>query len=144
MSGVVGVGTDLVEVARLRAALDRRPGLADRLFTPAERAAVDRRADPLPGLAARFAAKESVMKALRSGLGGMAFTEIEVRTGDDGAPEIVLGGRALARAEELGVGAWHVSLTHTGDLAQAMVVADATSTATATSTGTGGRDGRAR
>ncbi len=120
---VLGVGTDLVEVDRLRDALDRQSGLADRLFTAAERAASARHRDPLPHLAARFAAKESVMKALGQGMGSMAFTDIEVVSEPSGAPQVVLHGRALERATALGVGRWHLSLTHTTSLAQAVAVA---------------------
>jgi holo-[acyl-carrier protein] synthase len=120
---VVGVGTDLVEVERLRVALDRRPGLADRLFTATERADSARHRDPLPHLAARFAAKESVMKALGRGIGAMAFTDIEVRSGVSGAPRPMLSGRAQQCASELGVRGWHLSLTHTASLAQAVAVA---------------------
>jgi holo-[acyl-carrier protein] synthase len=120
---VLGVGTDLVEVDRLRTALDRTPGLADRLFTAAERNATDRHRDPLPHLAARFAAKESVMKALGRGIGAMSFTDIEVVSEASGAPSAVLSGRARTRADELGVGDWHLSLSHTATLAQAVAVA---------------------
>jgi holo-[acyl-carrier protein] synthase len=120
---VVGVGTDLVDVERLRLALDRRPGLADRLFTAAEQADSGRHRDPLPHLAARFAAKESVMKALGRGMGAMSFTDIEVRAGTGGVPRPMLSGRAQECAEELGVQGWHLSLTHTASLAQAVAVA---------------------
>jgi holo-[acyl-carrier protein] synthase len=121
---VIGIGTDLVDVDRLRTALGRTPGLADRLFTSAEQDAVAGRRDPAPGLAARFAAKEAVMKALGSGLADVGFTDIEVRTGDDGAPSLELHGRAAARAAALGVRRWHLSLTHTGGLAQAVALAE--------------------
>ena len=120
---VVGVGTDLVEVSRLRDALDRTPALLHRLFTPGEQSRCQRHADPLPHLAARFAAKEAVMKSLGRGMSAMAFTDIEVTTDASGAPGIRLSGRARRVADERGVGAVHVSLTHTGDLAQAHAVA---------------------
>jgi holo-[acyl-carrier protein] synthase len=120
---VLGVGTDLVEVDRLRSALERQPGLADRLFTASEQAALVRHRDPLPHLAARFAAKESVMKALGRGMGSMAFTDIEVVSEESGAPRVVLHGRAREWAQELGVGTWHLSLTHTASLAQAVAIA---------------------
>lgn len=121
--GVVGVGTDLVEIDRLRAALSRRGGLAARLFTEQEQERAAGRRDPVPSLAVRFAAKESVMKALGRGLGSMAFTDIEVVVDSAGAPALVLVGRARERADELGVAHWHVSLTHTTQLAQAVAVA---------------------
>lgn len=120
---VTGVGTDLVEVSRLRDALERTPALLHRLFTPAEQARCRRNRDPMPHLAARFAAKEAVMKALGSGMSAMAFTDIEVVSGTDGAPGVRLSGRARQVAERRGVAVVHVSLTHTGDLAQAHAVA---------------------
>lgn len=119
-----GLGTDLVEVGRLRAALERTPGLRDRLFTAGELDDVAPRRDPLPGLAARFAAKEAVMKAMGVGFDQVPFTTVEVRSGDGGAPRVELSGAAAARAAELGMTVWHVSLTHTDDLAQAVVLAE--------------------
>ena len=97
MSGVrgtvVGVGVDAVEVERFRRVLDRRPHLAQRLFTPAELGYAGRAADPVPRLCTRFAAKEAVMKALGVGLGAFAFTEVEVvRVGLD-APTLVAARR---------------------------------------------------
>lgn len=120
---VVGVGTDLVEVERLRAALDRQPTLMSRLFTADERDYAARHVDPLPHLAARFAAKEATMKALGCGFTTVRFDEIGVVRGHDGAPALLLSGRARVRAEVLGVGGWHVSLSHTGSMASAVVVA---------------------
>ncbi|MBS1837217.1 MAG: holo-ACP synthase [Actinobacteria bacterium] len=120
---VIGVGTDLVEVSRLRVALERTPALLHRLFTPAEQAHGRRSKDPLPHLAARFAAKEAVMKSLGSGMSAMSFTDVEVVVGADGAPSIRLSGRARQVAARRGVSVVHVSLTHTGDLAQAHAVA---------------------
>lgn len=120
---VLGVGTDLVEVSRLRDALERTPSLLHRLFTPAEQAHGRRSEDPLPHLAARFAAKEAVMKSLGAGMSSMAFTEIEVVVGADGAPSVRLSGRAKRAADRRGAVTVHVSLTHTGDLAQAHAVA---------------------
>ncbi|UDY33853.1 holo-ACP synthase [Dermatobacter hominis] len=120
---VVGVGTDLVEVPRLRAALERTPALLHRLFTPGEQSRCQRHEDPLPHLAARFAAKEAVMKALGKGMSAMAFTDIEVTSDGSGAPGVRLSGRARRVADERGVATVLVSLTHTGDLAQAHAVA---------------------
>jgi holo-[acyl-carrier protein] synthase len=121
----LGVGTDLVEVDRLRAALDRRPGLRTRLFTAAEWDYADRHRDPMTHLAARFAAKESVMKALGRGMDTMSFAEIEVVHDAHGAPAVRLHGRAAAVAAESGVAGWLLSLTHTATLAQAVAVAQA-------------------
>ncbi len=113
------VGVDLLEVERLERALERRPRLAERLFTDGERAYAAARARPAQHLAARFCAKEAVAKAL--GLDAVNFREIEVlATG--GPPEVRLHGAAAARASVLGVQV-SVSLTHTGREAAAVAVA---------------------
>ena len=122
-AGVVGIGTDLVDVDRFRAVLRRRPSVADRLFTAGERTYAGRAADPTARLAARFAAKEATLKALGYGLGGMRMADIEVVRTDDGRPELVLHGDARTTAAGHGVGRWLVSLSHTDHLAQATVVA---------------------
>lgn len=121
-AGVVGVGIDLVDVDRLRAALQRRSGLRTRLFTESEWAYAHRHRDPHPHLAARFAAKEATMKALGVGMSSIRFDEVEVHR-EHGAPSLRLDGAALEVADRRGVGCWHVSLTHTSALAQALVVA---------------------
>ncbi len=121
---VIGVGIDAVDIDRLRAMLNRRHHLADRLFTPAERAYADRAPDPTDRLATRFATKEAVMKALGLGLGAFGFHEVEVvRDGLD-APRLELHGAAADLARAAGVTRWHLSLTHTDGLALAAVVAD--------------------
>ncbi|MGH9304670.1 MAG: holo-ACP synthase [Acidimicrobiales bacterium] len=121
---MIGVGIDVIEISRVRRALERRPRLAGRLFSEAEREALAARADPVPSLAARFAAKEAAMKALGTGVGGIAFCEVEVLRGPVGAPLLAVSGRAAARANALGVRKWHVSLSHSDVLATAVVVAD--------------------
>ncbi len=121
---MIAVGIDAVDVERFRRLLARRPKLVQRVFTEAERSAMSTRADPVPGLAARFAAKEAAMKALGTGLGGVRFAEVEVVRGLSGAPQLAVSGLAASRAESLGVRRWHVSLTHTDSVAAAVVVAD--------------------
>ena len=126
-AGVVGIGTDLVDIDRFRTVLRRRPSVADRLFTAGERTYAERAADPAARLAARFAAKEATLKALGYGLGGMRMAEIEVIRAEDGRPGLVLHGDARSTAADHGVGRWLVSLSHTDRLAQATVVALAAS-----------------
>ncbi len=121
---MIGIGLDAVEIARFRRVLQRRPGFAERVFTAAEREDLAGRVDPVPGLAARFAAKEAAMKALGVGLWRIGLTELEVRRAEDGAPHLTASGRATERAAELGVATFHVSLTHTAGLAGAVVVAE--------------------
>jgi holo-[acyl-carrier protein] synthase len=112
------IGLDLLEVDRLERALERRPRLADRLFTPAEREYAAGKARPGQHLAARFCAKEAVAKAL--GLDAWAFRDVElVATG--AAPEVRLSGAAAARAEQLGTKV-AVSLTHTHTTAGATAI----------------------
>jgi holo-[acyl-carrier protein] synthase len=120
---VIGVGTDLVDLDRFRSALARRPGLARRLFRDGERVDAERRVDPTQRYAARFAAKEAVMKALGVGIGAFPLRDVEVVTAPSGAPSVRLHGRAAALAAERGVREWRLSLTHTAHLAQAVVVA---------------------
>jgi len=120
---VIGVGIDAVDVDRFRAVLDRRPRFAERVFTAAERAEAAGRHDPVPGLAARFAAKEAVMKSLSVGLGAFDFADVEVVRGEGGAPALSVSGRAAARATERAVAGWHISLTHTATVAMAVAVA---------------------
>jgi holo-[acyl-carrier protein] synthase len=110
-----GIGIDLLEIERLERAIARRPGLAERLFTSAERAYASRRARPGEHLAARFCAKEAVAKALA--LDVLRWQEIEV-VGEGGAPSVRLHGATAAAAS----GQVHVSLTHTGRTAGAVAV----------------------
>ena len=112
------MGIDLLDVARLERALERRPGLAERVFTDAERAYAAARARPGAHLAARFCAKEAVAKAL--GLTGWSFRDVEV-VATGAAPELRLSGTVAARAAELG-GELAISLTHTDDVAGAVAI----------------------
>jgi holo-[acyl-carrier protein] synthase len=121
---VRGIGVDAVDVARFRTVLERRPGLARRLFTDAERSYAAAKADPGPRLAARFAAKEAVLKALGVGIGATDFRDVEVVSAGSGAPRLALAGRAATLADARGVRWWHLSLTHTDLVAVASVVAE--------------------
>ena len=114
---IVGVGIDVVEVARFKQALDRTQGLADRLFCEAERDL------PMRSLAARFAAKEALAKALGAP-SGLSWTDAEVVTGPDGRPELKVSGTVADAAVRRGVRRWHVSLSHDGALATAVVIAE--------------------
>jgi holo-[acyl-carrier protein] synthase len=120
---VIGIGVDLVDVARMRASLARTPTLADRLFTPGERAYAEAARDPAERFAVRFAAKEAVLKALGVGLGAADWHEIEVVRAESGAPSLVLTGRAAELAAAAGVGRWQLTMTHTHTTAEAIAVA---------------------
>ena len=117
------IGIDIVDVPRFRDLLARRPSVVERLFTPGERAYAESRADPAERLAARFAAKEAVMKALGAGFGEVAFRDMEVVRAPGGRPGVRLHGRAAARARRAGVTGWHLSLSHTANAAVAVAVA---------------------
>jgi len=120
---VRGLGTDLVDIERFRTVLARRRGLADRLFADDEQEYAAGQRDPVPSLAARFGAKEAVMKAMGVGLFAFPLREVEVVRDDDGAPALVLRGRAAELAGERGITGWHLSLSHTRELAMAVAVA---------------------
>ncbi len=112
---IVGVGIDVVDVDRFAATLGRTPALRHRLFTPAER---DR---PMASLAARFAAKEALAKALGAPA-GMHWVDAEVETDETGRPSLVVHGTVASRASALGVTATHVSLSHDAGIASAVVI----------------------
>jgi holo-[acyl-carrier protein] synthase len=120
---VIGVGIDAVDVERFRTVLGRRRRFAERVFTAAERAEAADRHDPVPGLAARFAAKEAVMKSLSVGLGAFDFADVEVVRGEGGAPALTVTGKAATLAGARGVAGWHISLTHTATMAMAVAIA---------------------
>jgi holo-[acyl-carrier protein] synthase len=125
VTGIVrGIGVDAVDVARFKQVMARRPAVLDRLFTAAERAYAERSPDPAPRFAARFAAKEAVLKALGVGVGEAAFRDVEVVRDESGEPHLSLSGRAAVLAADRGVARWHVSLTHTDTVAVASVVAE--------------------
>jgi len=112
------LGIDLLEIERLERALERRPRLATRLFTAAERSYAASQARPGQHLAARFCAKEAVAKAL--GLEIWSFQDVEVASAG-GPPEVVLHGAVAQRAQELGVYV-RISLTHTRSQAAAVAI----------------------
>ena len=124
MAGVIGIGIDAVDVARFRRVLERRPTIVERVFTPGELAYAQRSKDPAPHLAARYAAKEAVLKALGVGIGALHWRDMEVVRADGGAPSLSLTGSAAALGEERGVASWHLSLTHSDTVAVASVVAE--------------------
>jgi holo-[acyl-carrier protein] synthase len=114
------VGIDLIEIERLERALERRPRLADRIFTARELEFARGKAHPAQHLAARFAAKEAALKSL--GIAGLRLHQVEVVGGGDEAPRLELSGRAAEVAAERGI-ELDVSLTHSRELAAAVVVA---------------------
>jgi holo-[acyl-carrier protein] synthase len=120
---MIGIGVDLCEVDRMRAALDRTPSLRARVFTDEEQAYCDRRRDPTERYAARFAAKEAVLKAMGVGVGACKWREIEVAKAPSGAPSVRLHGGAQLLAEDRGIRGWRLTLSHTHRVAEAIAVA---------------------
>jgi holo-[acyl-carrier protein] synthase len=120
---IVAVGIDVVLVERFVKALERTPLLADRLFTEAERETASGYPRPAESLAARFAAKEAVAKALGAP-GGLHWHDCEVVADADGRPWLTVAGTVAAAAAERGIARWHLSLSHDGGIASAMVVAE--------------------
>ena len=114
---VVGVGIDLVDIARFVATLERTPSLRARLFTDAEALLNPER------LAGRFAAKEAVAKALGAPA-SLQWRDVEVSSLPNGRPMLTVSGSVAAAGEALGVRSWHLSLSHDGGLVTAIVVAE--------------------
>ncbi|HTW13669.1 MAG TPA: holo-ACP synthase [Nocardioides sp.] len=112
---IVGVGIDVCDISRFEESLTRTPGLRDRLFTPAEATR------PPASLAARFAAKEALAKALGAPV-GMSWHDAEIINESSGRPLLEMRGSVRERAEELGVVSVHVSLSHDAGIASAVVV----------------------
>lgn len=123
---IVAIGVDAVAIARIEG-LWRRGGVrfTARILTPRERAYCEARANAAQSIAARFCAKEAVMKCLGTGWAeGVGFLQIEVLRDEQGALQLALDGAAAARAAARGIRRWHVSVTHTAEAATAFVVAE--------------------
>lgn len=112
------MGIDVADLARFEQSLERTPGLRDRLFTETEKTL------PPRSLAARFAAKEALAKALGAP-GGLLWTDAEIRREPDGRPTLRVSGTVEAAARQRGITHWHVSLSHDGGIATAIVIAEA-------------------
>jgi holo-[acyl-carrier protein] synthase len=129
---LIGVGIDVAEVARVRDVMTRHgERFLERTLTPNERRDVERKSTRRQGraehVAARFACKEAVLKALGTGLAqGITWQEIEIVTLPTGEPTLILTGHALRRAKKLGIASWHISLTHTHSTAAAVAIASGT------------------
>lgn len=118
-TGHVRVGADIIEIARVRRALERYEGFRQRVFTEAERAYCESRPNPPQHYAARFAGKEAVGKALGC---GVHFTWLEIEIAGRPKPTVSLTGSTLAFAERVGAGAMDLSMTHSRELATAICI----------------------
>ncbi|MGW2026418.1 holo-ACP synthase [Streptomyces decoyicus] len=121
---IIGVGIDVAEIERFGAALERTPELARRLFIEEELMLPSGERRGIASLAARFAAKEALAKALGAP-SGLHWTDAEVYVEDSGQPRLRVRGTVEARAKDLGVRSWHVSLSHDAGVASAVVIAEA-------------------
>ena len=122
MATIVGVGIDLVDIDRFERV---KPRVRERLFTRAEAGYCILQRRPALHFAARFAAKEAVLKALGTGWsGGIAWTDIEIVREEHGAATVKLTGVAAKRARKLKIKSWHVSMTHTSAAAAAVAIAN--------------------
>ncbi len=120
---IVGIGTDLLDVARMERELAREgAGFRDDVFTRGETAYCEGMEHPARHFAVRFAAKEAFWKAVGTGPEAVSLKDVEVERGEAGRPSLVLRGAARRAADRLGVGTAFVSLTHTATLASASVV----------------------
>ncbi|MGY5131186.1 holo-ACP synthase [Streptomyces nigrescens] len=120
---IIGVGIDVAEIDRFGEALKRTPELARRLFIEEELMLPSGERRGIASLAARFAAKEAVAKALGAP-GGLHWTDAEVYVEDSGQPRLRVQGTVEARAVALGVRSWHVSMSHDAGVASAVVIAE--------------------
>ncbi|MET3880662.1 holo-ACP synthase [Chitinophaga sp. OAE865] len=121
---IIGIGTDIVEVPRIAAKLAKGDGFRNLVFTPFEISYCENQAVPAESYAARFAAKEALLKALGTGWGngGINFDEIEIRNDAAGKPELFLIGNGVARYEQAGIRKIWVSLSHEKSAAVATVI----------------------
>ena len=122
---ILGLGTDIVAIARIAAALERTPGLAKRILTPVELEQFNASSEPERFLAKRFAAKEAGVKALGTGIGnGVGWQHLEVSHNEMGRPLLSVSATAAERAEELGITHWHLSYSDEVDYVVAQVIAE--------------------
>ncbi len=119
---IVGIGTDIIEINRIKQAIEKNPNFAERVYTAQEAAYCQRKRNPWQSYAARFAAKEAVSKAFGTGIGPVGLAEIEIVNAANGQPSVVLHGKAQTLAAERNIRQVHVSLSHSEAYAMATAV----------------------
>lgn len=121
---IISIGVDIVEVYRIRETVERTPRFVDRVFTRAEREYCQSRGEgAYQSFAGRYAAKEALMKALRTGWrSDIAWQDIEVTNDEAGAPSVTVSGETRHRLEALGAARIHISISHTKEHAVAQIV----------------------
>lgn len=123
-AGLIGAGTDIIEIERIKQAFERSGyRFLERVFTPGERSFCDARRDRFACYAARFAAKEAVLKALGTGLAGCSFADVEVLRPGGGRPVVMLHGAAAEIAKEKGIVSVLISMSHNRENAVAFAIA---------------------
>lgn len=123
---IIGIGTDIISVSRISKAMQNNERMAERLFTPSEIAYCEAKSSKWQSYAARFAAKEAVMKALGTGWDGeVNWKDIEIVNDANGNPDILLSGGAKKKADEMGLNHAHISLTHEKEYAIAFAILEA-------------------
>lgn len=120
---MIGIGMDIIEIERIKQALTRRPKLEQRIFAEEEIKYCRQKSNPFPSLAARFAAKEAVLKAMGVGIGACALEDIVIGSKPSGAPTIYLQNGAAKLAEAKGIREFKITLTHSKEYAAATAVA---------------------
>ena len=125
---ILSIGTDIIEVYRIRKTIERTPRFAERVFTDFEREYCESKGEAAaPSYAGRFAAKEAFLKALKTGWRGkISWHDIEIRNDEMGVPDFVLSGEAKRLLDELGATRVHLSISHTTEHATANVVFEST------------------
>jgi holo-[acyl-carrier protein] synthase len=118
------VGTDIIEIERIRLAAARRPAFWDRVLTPEEKRNCQSKGDGVASLAGRFAAKEAVMKALGAGLADLGFRDIEILNGAAGEPFLRPTKKTLDRMRQVGLGRIVLSISHSRDYAVAVAIGE--------------------
>ncbi|MFA7543666.1 MAG: holo-ACP synthase [Candidatus Cloacimonadaceae bacterium] len=120
---IVGIGTDIVAIARIRRILEKNPAFIRKVFSDSEIAYCEKKANKAESYAARFAAKEALMKALGTGWAEkISWKEIQVAVDTNGKPSLELSGVAFKLAQALGAEIWHLSLSHEREYATAFVI----------------------
>ncbi len=119
---IYGVGTDMVEIARVRQAIEKNPRFLQKVYTEKEIGHCQRKKNPWQSFAARFAAKEAVGKAMGTGIGKLGLTNIEIINKTSGQPQVVLHGTAAVLAQTKGVKTIHISLSHSETYAIATAI----------------------
>lgn len=119
---IIGIGIDLVEISRIESAYKRYPQFVTRIFTDNEQEICLAPMVSFSHLAGRFAAKEAVSKALRTGIGKVGWRDIEILKSKAGAPEVILHNEAKQKAEALGVKSIHCTISHEKNMATAMII----------------------